>query len=92
MLYGDDVDFKFVSDVGDLGYNAIDLLNLVEDGQIDCCYFFSSYLTERVNELNIFEIPFQIFTNFYLLPSHHSSLSLETLLLSLPFLQLCQFA
>ena len=54
MLYGDDVDFKFVSDVGDLGYNAIDLLHLVEDGQIDCCYFFSSYLTERVNELNIF--------------------------------------
>tara|TARA_B100001939_G_scaffold336623_1_gene339923 strand:- start:810 stop:1733 length:924 start_codon:yes stop_codon:yes gene_type:complete len=60
MLYGDDIDFKFVSDVGDLGYNAIDLLHLVEDGRIDCCYFFSSYLTERVNELNIFEIPFQI--------------------------------
>lgn len=60
MIYGDDIDFKFVSDVGDLGYKAIDLLSLVEDGQIDCCYFFSSYLTERVNELNIFEIPFQI--------------------------------
>ncbi len=59
MIYGDDIDFKFVSDVGDLGYKAIDLLSLVEDGQIDCCYFFSSYLTERVNELNIFEIPFQ---------------------------------
>ncbi len=59
-LYGADIDFKFVSDVGDLGYNAIDLLNLVEEGQIDCCYFFSSYLTEKVNELNIFEIPFQI--------------------------------
>ena len=22
MIYGDDVDFKFVSDVGDLGYKA----------------------------------------------------------------------
>ena len=48
MLYGDDVDFKFVSDVGDLGYNAIDLLHLVEDGQIDCCYFFSSFLTVSI--------------------------------------------
>ena len=59
-LYGADIDFKFVSDVGDLGHKAIDLLKLVEDGQIDCCYFFSSYLTENVNELNLFEIPFQI--------------------------------
>jgi len=59
-LYGADIDFRFVSDVGDLGHKAIDLLKLVEDGQIDCCYFFSSYLTENVNELNLFEIPFQI--------------------------------
>ena len=59
-LYGGDIDFKFVSDVGDLGHKAVDLLTLVEEGQIDCCYFFSSYLTEKVNELNIFEIPFQI--------------------------------
>ena len=58
--YGADIDFKFVSDVGDLGHKAMDLLTLVEEGQIDCCYFFSSYLTEKVNELNIFEIPFQI--------------------------------
>ncbi len=59
-LYGTDIDFKFVSDIGNLGHSAIDLLKLVEEGQIDCCYFFSSYLTEKVNELNLFEIPFQI--------------------------------
>ena len=59
-IYPNNLEFKFVSDVGDLNYNAIDLLRLVEEGEIDCCYFFSSYLTERVEELNLFEIPFQI--------------------------------
>ncbi len=59
-IYPNNLEFKFVSDIGDLKYNAIDLLRLVEEGEIDCCYFFSSYLTERVEELNLFEIPFQI--------------------------------
>ena len=53
-IYPNNLEFKFVSDIGDLKYNAIDLLRLVEEGEIDCCYFFSSYLTERVEELNLF--------------------------------------
>tara|TARA_Y100000590_G_scaffold458649_1_gene613803 strand:+ start:6950 stop:7879 length:930 start_codon:yes stop_codon:yes gene_type:complete len=59
-IYGNKLNFKFVSDIGDLNYNAVDLLKLVESGEIDCCYFFSSYLSEKINELNLFEIPFQI--------------------------------
>ena len=59
-IYGSELDFKFVSDIGDLKYNALDLLSLVETGEIDCCYFYSSYLTDRAAELNLFEIPFQI--------------------------------
>ena len=59
-IYGSELDFKFVSDIGDLKYNALDLLSLVENGDIDCCYFYSSYLTDRAEELNLFEIPFQI--------------------------------
>lgn len=59
-IYGSELDFKFVSDIGDLKYNALDLLRLVETGEIDCCYFYSSYLTDRARELNLFEIPFQI--------------------------------
>lgn len=59
-IYGSKLTFKFVSDIGDLNYNAVDLLDLVENGEIDCCYFYSSYLTDRVPELDFFEIPFQI--------------------------------
>ena len=59
-LYDTDIIFKFDTDIGTLGYKAIDLLKLVENGDIDCCYFYSSYLTERIPDLNIFELPFQI--------------------------------
>lgn len=59
-LYDTDITFKFDTDIGALGYKAIDLLELVENGDIDCCYFYSSYLTERIPDLNIFELPFQI--------------------------------
>lgn len=57
---GDSVAFHFDSDIGDLGHKANDLLRMVEAGDFDGCYFYSSYLTQRVPELGLFELPFQI--------------------------------
>jgi TRAP-type C4-dicarboxylate transport system substrate-binding protein len=57
---GDEIDFRFDPDIGLLGGKAVDLLDKVETGEFDLCYFYSSYLTERVPELGLFELPFQI--------------------------------
>ncbi len=57
---GDAVEFKFDPDIGELGYKAFEILDLLEAGDFDICYFYSSYLTERVSELGLFELPFQI--------------------------------
>jgi C4-dicarboxylate-binding protein DctP len=45
--------------VVDAGRKAADLLGLVETGELDGCYFASSYLAARVPELAIFDRPFQ---------------------------------
>lgn len=57
---GDSVAFHFDSDIGDLGHKANDLLPMVEAGDFDGCYFYSSYLTQRVPEFGLFELPFEI--------------------------------
>lgn len=57
---GDSISFRFDSDIGDLGHKANDLLRMVEAGDFDGCYFYSSYLTGRVPELGLFELPFEI--------------------------------
>jgi C4-dicarboxylate-binding protein DctP len=57
---GDSVAFHFDSDIGDLGRKANDLLRMVEAGDFDGCYFYSSYLSHRVPELGLFELPFEI--------------------------------
>lgn len=57
---GDRVAFRFDSDIGELGHKANDLLRMVEAGDFDGCYFYSSYLTGRVPELGLFELPFEI--------------------------------
>ena len=57
---GDAVEFKFDPDIGELGHKAFEILDLVEAGDFDICYFYSSYLTERVPDLGLFELPFQI--------------------------------
>jgi TRAP-type transport system periplasmic protein len=57
---GDGIAFRFDSDIGDLGRKANDLLAMVEAGDLDGCYFYSSYLTRRVPELGLFELPFEI--------------------------------
>lgn len=57
---GEAIDFRFTSDIASLGAKANDLLKMVETGELDGCYFYSSYLAGRVPELGLFELPFQI--------------------------------
>ncbi len=42
-----------------LGRKAADLLTMVESGELDGCYFASSYLAGRVPALGVFDQPFQ---------------------------------
>ncbi|MDH4116452.1 MAG: TRAP transporter substrate-binding protein [Acidimicrobiia bacterium] len=42
----------------DEGRPATDLLRLVEAGELLCCYFSTSYLGDRVPELNVLERPY----------------------------------
>ena len=56
--FGDDVDVKYVYNILDLGYRGDDILWLVETGVLTLGYQSSSYLTERVPELGIADLPF----------------------------------
>src|SRR4051795_9098043 len=56
--FGDEVDIKYVWNVMDLGYRAEDILWLVEHGLLTLGYQSSSYLTDRVAELGIVDLPF----------------------------------
>src|SRR5260370_487227 len=49
--FGDRVDVKYVWNIMDLGYQAQDILWLVEHGLLTLGYQSSSYLTDRVPEL-----------------------------------------
>ncbi len=42
------------------GYKAIDLLGLVEKGDLTMCYFAGSYLADRVPEVALFDLPFLV--------------------------------
>ena len=42
------------------GIKAIDLLDLVEGGDLTMCYFAGSYLADRVAEVGVFDLPFVI--------------------------------
>jgi TRAP-type transport system periplasmic protein len=57
---GDDVTVEITANVAELGHKAADLLQLVESGALDMCYFSSSYLAERVPALGVFDLPFVI--------------------------------
>jgi TRAP-type C4-dicarboxylate transport system substrate-binding protein len=48
----------FEPNVAARGRKAADLLDLVAGGELDLCYFSSSYLSERVPSLGVFDIPF----------------------------------
>jgi tripartite ATP-independent transporter DctP family solute receptor len=57
---GGEVAIEITLNVAERGHKAADLLTLVERGEIDLCYFSSSYLAGRVPELEIVDIPFEI--------------------------------
>jgi tripartite ATP-independent transporter DctP family solute receptor len=57
-----DVDVKYVYNILDLGYRGEDILWLVESGVLTLGYQSSSYLTERVPDLGIADLPF-LFTD-----------------------------
>jgi TRAP-type transport system periplasmic protein len=56
--FGDRVDIKYVWNIMELGYRAEDILWLVEHGLLTLGYQSSSYLTDRVTELGIADLPF----------------------------------
>ncbi len=56
--FGDRIDVKYVWNIMDLGYRAEDILWLVEHGLLTLGYQSSSYLTDRVGELGVLDLPF----------------------------------
>jgi TRAP-type C4-dicarboxylate transport system substrate-binding protein len=54
----DRVEIKYVWNIMDLGYRAEDILWLVEHGLLTLGYQSSSYLTDRVPELGVVDLPF----------------------------------
>src|ERR1700674_3814896 len=56
--FGDEVDVKYVWNIMDLGYRAEDILWLVEHELLTLGYQSSSYLTDRVPELGLVDLPF----------------------------------
>jgi TRAP-type transport system periplasmic protein len=56
--FGDQVEIKYVWNIMDLGYRADDILWLVEHGVLTLGYQSSSYLTDRVPELGLLDLPF----------------------------------
>ena len=55
---GGEVDFKYAFNIMDLGYKGEEILWLVESGLLSLGYQSSSYLTDRVPELGIADLPF----------------------------------
>jgi tripartite ATP-independent transporter DctP family solute receptor len=56
--FGDAVEVKYVYNILDLGYRGEDILWLVEQGVLTLGYQSSSYLTERVPDLGVADLPF----------------------------------
>jgi TRAP-type C4-dicarboxylate transport system substrate-binding protein len=56
---GSTLSIKVTDSVVSLGRKAADLLSMVESGELDGCYFASSYLAARVPALGVFDAPFQ---------------------------------
>ena len=61
--FGDEVDVKYVYNVMDVGYRASDILWLVENGVLSLGYQSSSYMTDRVPELGLADLPFLFATS-----------------------------
>ena len=58
QLSDGDVILEIEPDITASGRNATDLIADVERGDIDLCYFASSYLAGRLPALELFDIPF----------------------------------
>jgi TRAP-type C4-dicarboxylate transport system substrate-binding protein len=56
--FGDRIDVKYCWNIMDFGYKAEEILWLVESGILTLGYQSSSYLTDRVPELSIADLPF----------------------------------
>jgi tripartite ATP-independent transporter DctP family solute receptor len=56
--FGPDVDVKYVWNIMDFGYRGEDILWLVENGVLTLGYQSSSYLTDRIPELGLVDLPF----------------------------------
>lgn len=56
--FGDEVEIKYVYNIMDLGYQGQDILWLVENGVLTLGYQSSSYMTDRVPELGLADLPF----------------------------------
>jgi TRAP-type C4-dicarboxylate transport system substrate-binding protein len=65
---GDGYRFEFREDVTALGRPSIDLFAMVAGGQLDLCYFASSYLAHAVPDLAVFDLPFRISSRAELQP------------------------
>lgn len=57
---GDAIDYRQVDNITRIGRNSTDLFGMVESGELELCYFASSYLVARVPSLKILDLPFQI--------------------------------
>ncbi|WP_114283999.1 TRAP transporter substrate-binding protein [Candidatus Halocynthiibacter alkanivorans] len=57
---GDAVTVQFTQDIVADGHKASDLLSLTESGELDACYFSSSYLVKRVPDLGLFDQHFVV--------------------------------
>lgn len=56
--FGKDVEVKYVYNILSLGYKGEDILWLVENGLLTLGYQSSSYLTDRVPDIGIADLPF----------------------------------
>ncbi len=56
---GDALEITLTDSIVTSGHKAADLLNMVASGELDGCYFASSYLSARVPALGVFDQPFQ---------------------------------
>src|SRR5689334_25133101 len=56
--FGKAVDVKFIWNVMDLGYKGGDLLWMAEHGILTLSYQSTSYLADRVPELDVADLPF----------------------------------
>ncbi len=60
QVAGDAVDIQFEQNITQSGFKAADLLTRTESGDLDGCYFSSSYLADRVPELGLFDQHFAV--------------------------------